>query len=252
MEPLDFVFKTLNEGGKVQTYEEYLAEQLSKDYNKVSTCVGIDIGKVNDPTAIVVSTSTGDSNIFKIPYLRRIPTGLSYVEIIERITQVLDNLVDLLQSHYSKVYAIPKLLPKTETVARNHLWVMVDATGVGQPVVDLLREARPKLRITAVTFTGGNEMDVSLGSKRGSLPKSYMVSRLQALFAVGRVELPDTPETEALISELQDYEVRVSDSGRESYGAFKEGAHDDLVTALGLATLCDLKPVKQARSYQYF
>jgi hypothetical protein len=33
-----------------------------------------------------------------------------------------------------------------------------------------------------------------------------------------------------------EYEVRVSDDGHDRYGAFRTGKHDDLVTALGLAT----------------
>ena len=35
--------------------------------------------------------------------------------------------------------------------------------------------------------------------------------------------------------ELEDYEIRVTEDANDRYGAFKVGAHDDLVTALGLA-----------------
>jgi hypothetical protein len=35
--------------------------------------------------------------------------------------------------------------------------------------------------------------------------------------------------------ELLDYEIRINEDANERYGAFKVGAHDDLVTALGLA-----------------
>ena len=35
--------------------------------------------------------------------------------------------------------------------------------------------------------------------------------------------------------ELLDYEIRVSENANDSYGAFKVGTHDDLVTALGLS-----------------
>ena len=44
-----------------------------------------------------------------------------------------------------------------------------------------------------------------------------------------------TAEAEATRQELLDYEIRVSEDGHDSYGAFKTGKHDDLVTALGLA-----------------
>lgn len=35
------------------------------------------------------------------------------------------------------------------------------------------------------------------------------------------------------------YELRVDENARETFGAFKVGTHDDLVTALGLATQVD-------------
>jgi hypothetical protein len=38
-----------------------------------------------------------------------------------------------------------------------------------------------------------------------------------------------------MIEELLNYEIHVSEEGRDQYGAFKIGSHDDLVTALGLA-----------------
>ena len=52
----------------------------------------------------------------------------------------------------------------------------------------------------------------------------------------GRIHLPRTSEAEATRAELPEYEIRVSDDGRDSFGAFRTGRHDDLVTALGLAT----------------
>jgi hypothetical protein len=49
-------------------------------------------------------------------------------------------------------------------------------------------------------------------------------------------DLPKTREAEATRAELLDYEIRVSEDGHDSCGAFRTGKHDDLVTALGLAT----------------
>jgi hypothetical protein len=38
-----------------------------------------------------------------------------------------------------------------------------------------------------------------------------------------------------MLSELEMFEIRVSDAGTDQYGAFRTGSHDDLVVALGLA-----------------
>jgi len=72
-----------------------------------------------------------------------------------------------------------------------------------------------------------------------SLGKTWLVSRLQVLLQTGRILLPKTAEAEALAKELMDYEIRVTEQANDTYGAFKVGTHDDLVTALGLATQVD-------------
>jgi hypothetical protein len=66
-----------------------------------------------------------------------------------------------------------------------------------------------------------------------------VVSRLQDLLQSGRVHLPRIAEAEALAKELLDYEIRISEDANERYGAFRVGSYNDLVTALGLATMED-------------
>ena len=56
-----------------------------------------------------------------------------------------------------------------------------------------------------------------------------------ALLQTGRIHLPRTREAEVLAQELLDYEIRVNESSNDTYGAFRVGSHDDLVTSLGLA-----------------
>ena len=50
--------------------------------------------------------------------------------------------------------------------------------------------------------------------------------------------------------ELLDYEIRVTEDANDHYGAFRVGAHDDLVTALGLATQEDRGGGEAATSYR--
>jgi hypothetical protein len=69
---------------------------------------------------------------------------------------------------------------------------------------------------------------------------TFLVSHLQALSQTGRVQLPKHHvETEAMATELMDYEIRISEDANDRYGAFRVGRHDDLVTALGLAVIID-------------
>lgn len=60
------------------------------------------------------------------------------------------------------------------------------------------------------------------------------------LLSYGRVHLPQTREAFALKEELMNYTSRVNENTNTEFGAFKVGTHDDLVTALGLARLCEM------------
>ena len=108
----------------------------------------------------------------------------------------------------------------------------VDATGVGKPVVDLLRDAG--LNVKEV-YLNGTDQAITGERRELRLGKSLMVSRLQVLLQTGRIHLPSTPEAGLLIQELLNYEIRVNDNANAQFGAFRIGAHDDLATALGLA-----------------
>lgn len=119
--------------------------------------------------------------------------------------------------------------------------VYVDSTAVGQPVVDLFRERVQSGVVVPVTFTAGDRRTETWegGYLRVSLGKSLMVSRVQAMLGSGRLHLPRTREAAVLTQELLNYELRVDQDGRETFGAFRAGAHDDLACAVGLAVQAD-------------
>jgi hypothetical protein len=111
---------------------------------------------------------------------------------------------------------------------------ILDSTGVGEGVSEMIIRALPHADIRKCYLTGG--IDPSDDGIQIKLPKTQMASILLALFDDGRVKLPkSSKEIKAMIEELLNYEIHVSEEGHDQYGAFKTGAHDDLVTALGLA-----------------
>jgi len=185
----------------------------------MESVMGIDIGQKRDPTAIaVVEPEDRDEGFhemrqhYLVRHLERLPLGTLYPDVVERVGQ----LIWRVRQQCSQVPDI-----------------YVDATGVGAPIVDLLREASSHATISAVFFTHGDQRNEdSSGIKLG---KAYLVSRLQMLLQTHRLHLPRTSEAQALARELQDYEIRVDENANDRYGAFKVGTHDDLVTALGLA-----------------
>jgi hypothetical protein len=186
--------------------------------------IGVDIGQRVDPTAIAVIETDERDGVGERPavhhvvrHLERLPLGTPYPRVVERVVAVAAGVVE-------------------RTGERTTVYV--DATGVGTPVLDLLREAGIEANVIAVFFTYGDRR-ITEHSGQITLGKAYLVSRLQALLQTGRLHLPRTPEAEQTGKELLDYEIRVDEDANDKYGAFKVGSHDDLVTALGLAVQVD-------------
>ena len=194
--------------------------------------VGVDVGQRRDPTAIaVVEQEDRDSKVHHMArHLERLPLGTTYPSVAERVAAVVRGV------HAATSGEAPILY--------------VDATGVGTPIVDVLRAASvgDLARLVAVYFTHGDRRKVE--SSEVKLGKAWLVSRMQALLQSGLLHLPRTSEAEALGKELLDYEIRVTEDANDRYGAFRVGAHDDLVTALGLATQEDRGGGEAARSYR--
>ena len=109
--------------------------------------------------------------------------------------------------------------------------LVVDATGVGRPVVDLFDAAH--VYPVSVTITAGDA--VVQDGYRFKVPKRDLVTTLEVLLQERRLKIGhDTPDRDALVDELLSFKASVSASGRDTFGA-EGAAHDDLVMALALA-----------------
>ena len=199
----------------------------------MTVLIGVDIGQKRDPTALCVAEDEERfvegrrERHFVVRFLDRLPLGTPYPAVADRVADIVE---------------------RAREKTRDATIVNVDATGVGQPVVDLLRERVHRAQVVAVYFTHGDQRSEALerGYPRVTLGKALLVSRLQALLQTGRLHLPRTREAEVLSGELLNYEIRVNEDANDRYGAFRVGTHDDLVTALGLAVQTDpIDPVAQ-------
>src|SRR5215217_6568425 len=196
-----------------------------------SVIVGVDIGQRRDPTAIaVVELEYRGSETHHIArHLERLPLGSPYPAVAERVAAVVQGVHSAMSGKAPTLY--------------------LDATGLGTPIVDILRAAGVGglARLKAVYFTNGDRRKVERGEVK--LGKAWLVSRMQALLQSGLLHLPRTAEAEVLGKELLDYEIKVTEDANDRYGAFRVGAHDDLVTALGLATQEDRGGGEASTSY---
>lgn len=175
--------------------------------------IGAKIGQRHERTGIaVVEREKRDDGLhFIARHLERLPAGKSYPESAARLAEVIAGAREKGQGQAVTVWA--------------------DVTGLGEPVIRLLAASGVKAR--PVYFTHGDRREV-MQSGGVTLGKAWLVSGLQVLLLAGQLHLPETGEAKALAKELQDYEIKMEPDANERYGAFSVGAHDELVTALGL------------------
>ena len=183
---------------------------------------GLDLGQVRDFSAVAVLAvnkvrrecglkgTVETSRRAELVYLSRWPLGTSYPAVVEGMAKLMASLP-----------ASP-LAPV----------LLCDATGVGRPVVDLLKRAG--LKPIACTITGGANVTGDGSDYR--LPKRDMVAALQVALQAGELKIAaGMAETDNLINELQNFKLKHTAAGNETFEAMRESIHDDLVFATGLA-----------------
>ena len=110
--------------------------------------------------------------------------------------------------------------------------LVMDATGVGAPVLDLLRRADLGCGIEPVILTGGERESHAGGVWH--VPKHDLVSGLQTMLEKREIEIPAKYGPALLLGkELANMGTRVGERGRFRIGRLNE-EHDDLVIACAL------------------
>jgi len=118
--------------------------------------------------------------------------------------------------------------------------LIVDKTGCGAPVVDLM--FAKNLNPIGVTITGGTEAVRTPLNRWGTreswtCPKRNLVHNLLLLAQLGRLKILDTlPDATLLLREMLNFRVKIDPkTGNDSYSAWRESEHDDMVLAVALA-----------------
>lgn len=188
--------------------------------------LGVDLGQSQDPTAVVlveremvISTQRDPATFeFKKDYVyhvmgtRRLKLGTPYPEIVKQ------------------VISVAGMLP-----GPRQLTYVVDATGVGRPIVDLLRqEVGSVAPIIPVVFTAGDAVRYEDGFYR--VPKKDLVHNVMVLLQTGKLKIAERSEdSKALVTELTNMRMKINSNEHVNYEAWRQGQHDDLVFALALA-----------------
>ena len=174
--------------------------------------VGLDLGQAQDYTALVIAEQqdTPPTVSYHIRHLERFTLGTPYPAIV---------------SHVQSLLQRPPL--------QRHTSLVVDATGCGRPVVDLLTQAQ--LDPVAVSIHGGDQ--VTHEGRHWRVPKRDLVSALQVLLQTERLKVAEALQlSQVLVQELLNFRVTIDPhTAHDSYSAWREGQHDDLVLACALA-----------------
>ena len=181
--------------------------------------VGLDLGQRHDPTAIAVverielaqAWQATEFHSLRVRHLERVPLGTPYPGVVARVREIVQKVLEL-----------------------GPCALAVDGTGVGAPVVDMLRAARIGCDIAAVTITGGEKQRNN--GAGWSVPKRDLLALVQVLLERNELRLAKgLRELGPLVRELTDVRSTTRANGRERLGADGCGEHDDLVIALALA-----------------
>lgn len=151
--------------------------------------MGVDLAKVEDFTVLVVYDAINNKQVYQARF-NKLDWGMQKARIAETARHFTDGI--------------------------SPAQVVIDATGLGDPVVDDL--GRMGIPVDPIKFTNDQ--------------KRQLIERLSNWIELGRIHMINIPET---ISELKNFTYDISDvTDRVRYGA-PVGFHDDIVIAHALA-----------------
>ncbi len=179
--------------------------------------VGLDLGQSADYTACAVLERYEDEEkglMFRCRHLQRWPLRTSYPSIVADVARMMDD---------------KELHGEREPV------LAIDATGVGAPVVDLFKHGNLRAELMPIQITGGDTVRRADGVTR--VPKRDLVGAAKVALQTERLRIaPELPEAQTLVRELDNFQHKINpETAHDSYAAWREGAHDDLVLAVAMA-----------------
>ena len=198
---------------------------------------GLDLGQRKDPAALAIlqrlHRNTGVINpvsrefvwelVFQLRHVERFRLGTPYIQIVDKLYHLIRDVG--LGTH-------PLFIPAGWPLQRGHTQnplrtLVVDASGVGAPVVELLRRDIKDCTIVPITITSGETAhpDPQGGGGAYCVPRRDLISALRLLLELDHLKIAkDINNRKELIEELTNLTDRPT------------AHHDDLAMAAALAT----------------
>ena len=186
----------------------------------VEHTIGLDLGQARDFSALCVVERSVPKNepIYAVRHLLRWPLGTPYTKIVN----------DVATLAYSPSLKLPR--------------IAADRTGVGAAIMEMLAQAlRDKANgatvvdLAPILITSGDAVSRGDDGCR-HVAKKQLVSTVQALLSSDRLKIaPELPEAVTLRNELRAFKCKVTVAGNETFEAWRERDHDDMVLSLAMA-----------------
>jgi hypothetical protein len=149
------------------------------------------------------------------------------------------------QDPYNKLVSDTKIRLQDRRLF-NNCYHVVDATGVGMPVLEMMREER--LSPIGVWITGG--VATNNTNYGYTVPKSELISSLQMALSTEQLKFSDQLDSE-LVSQLrhefQQFTEKKTKMLGTTYEAWREADHDDLVLSLAMNVWWALRTIARPR-----
>lgn len=192
-------------------------------------CLATDLGQATDWTAHVLIKRKVERQAVGLP----VPKGaedtrpinmIAYYDVVDIIRPELGTPYTTIADDVSTMMQHPRL--------RQGCDMVVDATGVGRPVLDMMEKTHG-LSPTGIIITGGNQAQMGEDGL-WRVPKRQLVSCMQVVLQGGRLAIADLELSPVLETELRKFTMKIRSAGAETYEAWRERDHDDVVLALAM------------------
>jgi hypothetical protein len=195
--------------------------------------VGLDLGQSADYSALAVIQGVKEVDFEEKPekiksflhlrHLERYPLRTPYTEIAEAVA-------DLMRSEQLNGVEYD---PSRRRTAKTRSELLVDKTGVGAGVTDLLKAKG--LLFTPITIHSGETVSNDKGTY--NVPKKDLIAALEVPFDIGTLKVAEGLELwPTLKEELLNFRRKQNrKTNHISFEHWREGDHDDLVLACAMA-----------------
>jgi hypothetical protein len=201
---------------------------IDPDGKDVQYFLGLDLGQASDPSALTVTEQVtpyelathsdagqalgtkmpGDSG-YAVRHIRRFDLGTPYTEVVRSVAEV---------------YRRPETGEDPTLV--------MDATGIGAPVVDQFHEEG--LMPVQIKFTGGDS--VASDGQEYRVPKADLATTVQSLLQTRRLAVAEGLDlADQLAQEMKQFRVKISDSGHARFEHATESETDDILLSMACA-----------------